>query len=336
MATGSNGLAQSCSGRGRCMSLANINKNPDFKFFTSITTYASATAWDADMIHGCVCDAGWEGVDCSMPSCPRGDDPLTAGVEGVVVVDCTATSAAGGVQLLIGGRKTGVIPYNANAALVEYHLEQLSPVVHDVTVAINAGTTFCSLAGSTTSITFHVPVVDHSSLPLTALQVNGLAATLTVFEEGVCSTLNGGVCSVATTRENAICSNHGTCDTNLIMGSAAQRTGRGNCICEPGWRSSDGKGAIGSRGDCGFSLGAYTYENQTATFTTICPMREGLTCSGHGTCTDHTTGSCSCDAGYCKAFSAVPGSLLMYPLAHHICFRVLLGYLIDCSWNCLQ
>lgn len=22
--------------------------------------------WDADMIHGCVCDDGWEGYDCSL------------------------------------------------------------------------------------------------------------------------------------------------------------------------------------------------------------------------------------------------------------------------------
>lgn len=300
MATGSNGLAQSCSGRGRCMSLANINKNPDYKFYTAITTYASSTAWDADMIHGCVCDEQWEGVDCSIRSCPTGDDPLTAGVEGVVVVDCTATTAAGGAQLLIHGRKTGVIPWDATAGTVEMYLEQLTPAVVDVTVAITAGTTFCSLAGSTTTITFHVPVVDHSTSPLTALQVNGLVATLTVFEQGVCSTLNGGTCSVATTRENAVCSNHGICDTNPILGSTATKTGRGVCQCEPGWRSSDGKGNAGNRGDCGYSLGPYTYVNTTSTFTTICPMRNGLTCNGRGVCTDHTTGSCTCDAGYCK------------------------------------
>lgn len=22
--------------------------------------------WDADMIHGCLCDDGWEGYDCSL------------------------------------------------------------------------------------------------------------------------------------------------------------------------------------------------------------------------------------------------------------------------------
>jgi len=304
------------------MSLANINKNPDYKFFTSITTYASDTAWDADMIHGCVCDEQWEGVDCSIKSCPTGDDPLTAGVDGVVVIDCTSTASAGGVQLLLRGRKTGVIPWDATAATVEMFLEQLSPVVDDVTVAFAASaTTFCSVGGTTSSITFHVPVVDHSTSPLTALQVNGLAATITVFEEGVCSALNGGTCSVSTTRENAVCSNHGICDTNPILGSTAVRTGRGICKCEPGWRSSDGNGGTGSRGDCGYSLGAYTYTNQTSTFTTICPMRDHLTCSGHGYCSDHTTGACVCDAGYCKSLLRA-GFCPTIVSSHIVLFRV--------------
>jgi hypothetical protein len=33
--------------------------------------------WDADKIYGCVCDEGFEGHDCSLKSCPKGDDPLT-------------------------------------------------------------------------------------------------------------------------------------------------------------------------------------------------------------------------------------------------------------------
>lgn len=35
------------------------------------------SAWDADILHGCVCDPGWTGFDCSQLECPRGDDPLT-------------------------------------------------------------------------------------------------------------------------------------------------------------------------------------------------------------------------------------------------------------------
>lgn len=42
--------------------------------------------WDADMIYGCVCDAGWDGPDCSQRSCPKGDDPMTSGVDEVSVI----------------------------------------------------------------------------------------------------------------------------------------------------------------------------------------------------------------------------------------------------------
>lgn len=35
------------------------------------------SVWDANIIHGCVCDPGWIGHDCSQMECPRGDDPLT-------------------------------------------------------------------------------------------------------------------------------------------------------------------------------------------------------------------------------------------------------------------
>lgn len=33
--------------------------------------------WDAQKIQGCVCDANYQGADCSERTCPRGDDPLT-------------------------------------------------------------------------------------------------------------------------------------------------------------------------------------------------------------------------------------------------------------------
>lgn len=35
------------------------------------------SVWDANILHGCVCDSGWGGHDCSQLECPKGDDPLT-------------------------------------------------------------------------------------------------------------------------------------------------------------------------------------------------------------------------------------------------------------------
>ena len=33
--------------------------------------------WDAGMMHGCNCDDGYFGPDCSQKECPKGDDPFT-------------------------------------------------------------------------------------------------------------------------------------------------------------------------------------------------------------------------------------------------------------------
>lgn len=33
--------------------------------------------WDAEMMYGCNCDAGYSGPMCSLRSCAVGDDPLT-------------------------------------------------------------------------------------------------------------------------------------------------------------------------------------------------------------------------------------------------------------------
>ena len=35
------------------------------------------TNWDAKMMFGCNCDSGMFGPDCSLRSCPTGDDPFT-------------------------------------------------------------------------------------------------------------------------------------------------------------------------------------------------------------------------------------------------------------------
>jgi hypothetical protein len=33
--------------------------------------------WDFDKAQGCLCDPGFFGYDCSLRSCPTGDDPET-------------------------------------------------------------------------------------------------------------------------------------------------------------------------------------------------------------------------------------------------------------------
>merc|ERR1719502_174490 len=57
-----------CNGHGRCISQKRmIEQQYEMKY----------DYWDGDMIYGCVCDDHWEGYDCSLRSCPTGDDPMT-------------------------------------------------------------------------------------------------------------------------------------------------------------------------------------------------------------------------------------------------------------------
>jgi hypothetical protein len=71
-----------CSGRGSCLSLKEIaEKRAAETGYAALTgfTYASiqyGTAWDAERILGCDCDAGYRGADCSRIECPSGTDPL--------------------------------------------------------------------------------------------------------------------------------------------------------------------------------------------------------------------------------------------------------------------
>lgn len=67
-----------CSGRGNCVALRDYvesvkENDANLPFDSSSFAY---TAWDADISHGCVCDAGYAGADCSKVECPSGADPM--------------------------------------------------------------------------------------------------------------------------------------------------------------------------------------------------------------------------------------------------------------------
>lgn len=98
------------------------------------------------------------------------------------------------------------------------------------------------------------------------------------------------------TTEYVECSAHGWCDYDT-----------GACDCYDGYGSSDGAGAAGSQGDCGFKyLSNVTNDNNGTLVTTLCPFEmnvenatEPVYCSGHGVCNAFIQ-ECSCDSGYSK------------------------------------
>lgn len=103
---------------------------------------------------------------------------------------------------------------------------------------------------------------------------------------------------VAAGIEQAVCSNHGICDTSS-----------GTCACFDGFSSSDGLGGSGSRGDCGYI--------SSVSFT--CPYRDGEICSGHGSCYS-AWGICQCEDGYglfLLALYAMSGSSTKFLPLHY-------------------
>jgi len=75
------GSLLTCNGHGRCMSMAELalwaENNGDATDFTYGNDPNNPLTWDANRIHGCLCDEGFSGFDCSLVDCPRGDDPGT-------------------------------------------------------------------------------------------------------------------------------------------------------------------------------------------------------------------------------------------------------------------
>lgn len=70
-----------CNGHGQCATMAMLAEatvdNGDATYYTYGGTPNDHLTWDYDMMQGCLCDDGYEGHDCSLRSCPLGDDPDT-------------------------------------------------------------------------------------------------------------------------------------------------------------------------------------------------------------------------------------------------------------------
>jgi len=76
-----------CSGHGQCLYIDEMGENTrqdqleDYAFLYHTEGSGSMDirydGWDDKASMGCVCDAGYEGLDCASMKCPRGDDPLT-------------------------------------------------------------------------------------------------------------------------------------------------------------------------------------------------------------------------------------------------------------------
>jgi len=235
-----------CNGNGQCLSMAELALKATSNGDAAATTYGSdpndGGTWDAHRLFHCLCDDGYEGYDCSLRSCPTGDDPATYDdARERQLFQCAAD--AGTFTATFRQQTTGAINANATKAEFVSALEELSSI-NKVEVRFSSGATVCygsSDDANTVAVRFQTPTGD---LPDLTFDDSGLSSgsgtPITTATDG--DTL-GGQTSVQGTTEDVVCSNHGLCDTAT-----------GTCTCFPGWASSNGYGGEGELGDCGWRI----------------------------------------------------------------------------------
>ena len=174
--------------------------------------------------------------------------------------------------------------YNSKNILASYSADQVRdailqiPIITDVEVAFSIPTEpVCQVRPNVVKITF---INQFGSLPpLVAVadaNINKDKGKITVYADGVLSvvdTLGQTFSSIKGSKEGEPCANRGMCATN-----------DGMCYCFSSngdtYASSNGYGAAGTRGDCGFIASGKTVAS--------CPG--DTPCSGHGVC-DSESGS---------------------------------------------
>ncbi|KAF1313845.1 hypothetical protein FI667_g16935, partial [Globisporangium splendens] len=228
-----------CYGHGQCMSIRQLSLEADVDSPLLRFDYGvdpnSAQTYDRDSVLGCKCDPGYEGYDCSQRSCPRGDDPATTGqVDEIQLLKCIATG--GTFQLLYRTSFSADIPFDATpSALRDILITSLH--FEDVVVEYSVGQLACSPATATTKNVIKVTFpIDHGDLPpLGADTTSSTLSTATPPKGTIVLAENGatidGFASQTGTRENAVCSNKGICNSEL-----------GLCMCTTGYGSNDSQG----------------------------------------------------------------------------------------------
>jgi hypothetical protein len=245
------GIATECSGNGRCLNLRDLAPLIKVKGELAGFSYGEdpndSNTWERQKIRACLCDPGFFGYDCSLRECPRGDDPNT--LNDAIEVQLIQCIANGGIfQLSFRDEITGDIAFNANDASIKAALEALE-TIGTVQVTLFNGMTACSTTGNTLiAVEFSTELGDLPSLKgytdYLKDNVNGNGADGTgKLQMATGGAMLGGKTSIKGTRENIFCSNHGKCDYST-----------GQCICDPQFGSSNGKGGLGPIGDCGYQF----------------------------------------------------------------------------------
>lgn len=268
---------ESCSGHGRCVDMSYHATMKNVLFASGEVTYNNV--WDAEKIYGCECDQDYHGYKCHLRHCPRGDDPMTTlQVNEKQVVMCTGTS--GSFRLTFRYQTTQPINAGDSAAVVQSKIQDLTST-RAVNVVFSAGiATACTAGGHAWEVEFVEDFGNLQSMTVADYTV-GITSVAVADDQSGTNTLGvgaGAKVAVGGTKEFAYCSNRGLCDTTT-----------GICSCSDNFATSNGLGAAGTRGDCGFAAAAIVG----------CPGI--ISCSGHGVCSNYPQYTCACSEGWTGA-----------------------------------
>ena len=279
-----------CGEFGRCISLRQAGMGYDG--IRLVNPSVNYNQWDSDRIFGCLCDYGYNGYDCTLKQCPKGDDPVTPGVPEIQTIHCTCTSGfcqeGGYFTVTFGGRTTRVL-HNAVATIAEESTLSLSgsgsapgESMESRLQALRDIPTFSSIEyawgneacgpNNRIAITFFNSVGNVPPLvvtPGTLKDITGETAFVYV-----------DLTQEATT-ESITCSGRGACGTTS-----------GTCTCYVGYYPSDGNGNPGTIPDCGSPIAP----DGTLADMSKCSVPD---CSGHGTCINQNgIFRCKCFPGF--------------------------------------
>jgi hypothetical protein len=239
-----------CNGNGECVSMATLAEHNHVNGVLTPFTYGSdpnnPLTWDADHMFGCLCSEGWEGYDCSLKSCPKGDDPHTQHQRNELQqLSCTDSHDIGSIEFKFRDEST-TVAVSSTAADLEAALNSLS--------TING----VSVTYSDPNIYVGAPGLEADSLRICRatgqlVDIEFLSPTGNVPEVQVSSSTVDGDLSISTTqdgtKEYITCSGRGLCDHAF-----------GVCECFHGYASSNGQGKVGTFGDCGYKNPYEDYE----------------------------------------------------------------------------
>uniref|UniRef100_K3X6E9 EGF-like domain-containing protein n=1 Tax=Globisporangium ultimum (strain ATCC 200006 / CBS 805.95 / DAOM BR144) TaxID=431595 RepID=K3X6E9_GLOUD len=198
------GIEQPCNGNGRCMTMAELalqaRNNGEPIAITYGKTPNNPKTWDFNKIQGCLCDEGFEGHDCSLRSCPRGDDPHTTGQRREVQTILCSHTQVTTFTLSFRGESTQVLSSDITALNLQNALSAVKSI-GPVNVKYLSGSSACTLTGTNKiSIEFISALGD---VPPLRVNLGANAALLPVFTidcDGVGTSVRGTV-------ENTECSN---------------------------------------------------------------------------------------------------------------------------------